>query len=98
MIAWLITDLPEPDSPTSATVPPCGTRKETPRTAFAGQTSEAVTSVLRTVYADMIGRRGMSVDAAKRALVTTEPFQAFPGLVAALGEDDGGNQMARKNT
>ncbi len=33
MIAWAQTDLPEPDSPTRATVLPCGTRKETPRTA-----------------------------------------------------------------
>ena len=33
MMVWLITDLPEPDSPTSATVPPCGTRNDTPLTA-----------------------------------------------------------------
>ncbi len=33
MIAWLTTDLPDPLSPTSATLPPCGTRKLVPRTA-----------------------------------------------------------------
>ena len=33
MIAWEMTDLPEPDSPTRATVPPSGTRKLTPSTA-----------------------------------------------------------------
>ena len=30
---WEITDLPDPDSPTSATVFPCGTRNDTPSTA-----------------------------------------------------------------
>ena len=33
MIAWLQTDLPEPDSPTSARVPPGGMEKETLSTA-----------------------------------------------------------------
>ena len=34
MIDCATTDLPEPDSPTSATVPPAGTRNETPSTAL----------------------------------------------------------------
>ena len=34
MIDCATTDLPEPDSPTSATVPPAGIRNETPSTAF----------------------------------------------------------------
>jgi hypothetical protein len=34
MIAWLITDLPEPDSPTMATVEPGRTRKLAPLTAL----------------------------------------------------------------
>ncbi len=33
MIAWETTVLPEPDSPTSATVPPSGILKDVPRTA-----------------------------------------------------------------
>jgi hypothetical protein len=33
MIAWLHTDLPEPDSPTRAVVPPWRMRKDTPSTA-----------------------------------------------------------------
>ena len=41
MIAWATTDLPEPDSPTSATVLPCGTRKSTPRTACSGPVSRS---------------------------------------------------------
>ena len=34
MIDCATTDLPEPDSPTSATVPPAGMRNDTPSTAF----------------------------------------------------------------
>ena len=33
MMAWLHTDLPEPDSPTSASVPPGGIENETLSTA-----------------------------------------------------------------
>jgi hypothetical protein len=58
--------------------------KETPRTGFSGQPPENVAEVLATLYGDMIGRRGMSSDAAKRLLRSTEPFQNFPNLVTAL--------------
>jgi hypothetical protein len=33
----------------------------------------------------MIGRRGMSAEAAKRSLLSTEPFHNYPGLIAGLG-------------
>jgi hypothetical protein len=59
--------------------------KDTAKTGFSGEPPEAVTTVLGTLFADMIGRRGMSVDAAKRALLSTEPFQNYPGLIAGLG-------------
>lgn len=62
--------------------------KETPRTGFAGEPPEAVVSVLKTLFADMVGRRGMSAEAAKRTLMATEPFQNFPALVAALSTND----------
>lgn len=58
--------------------------KETPRTGFAGEPTENVSSVLKTLFEDMVGRRGMSKAAAKRALAGTEPFQHWPDLVAAL--------------
>lgn len=61
--------------------------KETPRTGFAGEPTEAVVGVLRTLHADMVGRRGMSPEAAKRTLLATEPFQNYPALVAALPGD-----------
>lgn len=58
--------------------------RETPRTGFAGEPQENVSAVLITLFSDMVGRRGMSAAAAKRALLSTEPFQNYPGLVAAL--------------
>lgn len=61
--------------------------KDTPRTGFSGEPPEAVTTVLNTLFADMIGRRGMSVESARRSLLATEPFQNYPELIAGLGSD-----------
>lgn len=58
--------------------------KDTPRTGFAGEPAAAVVEVLRALYDDMVGRRGMSDELAKRSLSSTEPFQNYPDLVAAL--------------
>ena len=62
--------------------------KETPRTAFAGEAPDAVIGVMRAIYDDMVGRRGMSQELAKRTLMSTEPFQNFPALVGSLGASD----------
>lgn len=62
--------------------------KETPRTGFSGEPPEAVVSVLKTLFSDMIGRKGMSVESAKRALLSTEPFQNYQGLVEGLESPD----------
>lgn len=58
--------------------------KETPRTGFSGEPPENVASVLKTLFEDMVGRRGMSPATAKRALAGTEPFQNWPDLIAVL--------------
>lgn len=58
--------------------------KDTPRTGFSGESTEAVIEVLRAIYGDMVGRRGMSSDFAKQLLLRTEPFQNHPDLVAAM--------------
>jgi hypothetical protein len=63
-------------------------QKETPRTGFSGELPETVVTVLQTLFADMVGRRGMSAESAKRALLSTEPFQNFPELVANLVNDN----------
>jgi hypothetical protein len=43
--------------------------------------------VLDTLFADMIGRRGMTPEAARRALLATEPFNKYPALVSRLKGD-----------
>lgn len=58
--------------------------RDTPKTGFSGDAPEAVATVLHTLFADMIGRRGMSIEAAKRALLSTEPFQNYSKLIAEL--------------
>jgi hypothetical protein len=58
--------------------------KETPRTGFAGEPPEAVMQALNALYADMLGRRAMSEESAKRALLSAAPFNNFPALIAAL--------------
>lgn len=66
--------------------------KDTPRTGFSGEPPEQVIEVLQTLFEDMIGRRGMSHAAAKRALSATDPFQNYPELVASLSSRSGGQQ------
>ncbi|WP_455284417.1 ATP-binding protein [Cupriavidus necator] len=58
--------------------------KGTPQTGFAGEPPDSVVEVLRTIYTDMVGRRGMGAEAARQALMRTEPFQNYPELVARL--------------
>lgn len=67
--------------------------KETPRVGFAGEPSDEVKEILLTLYQDMVGRRGMSPESAKRTLLATEPFQNYPSLVVALSD---GNQTQAK--
>jgi len=61
--------------------------KDTPIVGFEGETEsspEGIRVVITTLYKDMIGRRGMSPEAAIRVLSATEPFQNYPKLVASL--------------
>lgn len=63
--------------------------KDTPRTGFSGEPETApdgVRAVLLTLFKDMVGRRGMTPEAAVRALSSTDPFQNYPKLVAELSE------------
>ena len=60
--------------------------KDTPRIGFAGEPTEEVKEVLLTLYEDMVGRRGMSAELAKKTLAATEPFQNYQSLVASLPE------------
>ena len=57
---------------------------EIPRTSFSGERSDQVAEVLRIVFEDMTGRRGLDETSAKRLLRATEPFQQFPDLIDSL--------------
>ncbi|WP_367065911.1 ATP-binding protein [Oryzisolibacter sp. LB2S] len=60
--------------------------KDTPKTGFTSDPPAAVAAVLATIFADMVGRRGMSAEIAKQSLLSTEPFQNYPLLVAQLDD------------
>lgn len=59
--------------------------KETPRTGFEGEPNTAVIGVATVLFNDLLERKGMSVDEARKSMLRTEPFQKFPTLIAKLG-------------
>jgi hypothetical protein len=59
--------------------------KETPRTSFEGEPNAAVVEVARVLFDDLVERKGLSVDEARKSMSRTEPFQKYPALVATLG-------------
>lgn len=59
---------------------------DTPRTGFSGEPTAAVIEVLTTLYEDMLERKHMSEEEAKKSLMSTEPFHNYPTLIAALGQ------------
>jgi hypothetical protein len=59
--------------------------KETPLTAFDGEPNDAVIEVATVLFDDLVGRKGLSVDEARKSMLRTEPFQRYPALVAKLG-------------
>lgn len=60
--------------------------KETPRTGFEGEPNAAVIEVASVLFNDLIERKGLSVEEARKSMLRTEPFQNYPTLVAKLGE------------
>lgn len=62
--------------------------KETPRTAFEGEPNTAVIEVATVLFNDLIERKGLSAEEARRSMLRTEPFQKYPTLVAKLGRNE----------
>ena len=58
--------------------------KETPRTGFQGVPPEEVKSVAQTVFNNLVIRKGMSEEAARRQLAATEPFDNWTGFIETL--------------
>ena len=59
--------------------------KDTPRTGFEGEPNAAVIEVARVLFDDLVERKGLSVEEARKSMSHTEPFQKYPALVAQLG-------------
>jgi hypothetical protein len=58
--------------------------KEPPKNRYEGVPPAEVQEVMVTLFEDMVVRRGMSEESAKRMLMGTDPFQNFPAMVNAL--------------
>lgn len=61
--------------------------KETPRTGFEGDPTAAVIEVATVLFNDLIERKGLSVENARKSMLRTEPFQKYPTLIAKLGDN-----------
>ncbi|MEX8503394.1 MAG: ATP-binding protein [Leptothrix ochracea] len=59
--------------------------KETPRTCFEGEPNEAIVEVAQVLFDDLMERKGLTAEEARKSLLRTEPFQKYPALVAKLG-------------
>lgn len=59
--------------------------KETPRTGFDGEPNAAVIEVATVLFQDLIERKGLSVEEARKSMSRTEPFQKYPALIEKLG-------------
>lgn len=61
--------------------------RETPRTGFEGEPNAAVIEVASVLFNDLLERKGLSIEEARKSMLRTEPFQNYPTLVAKLGEN-----------
>ena len=60
--------------------------KETPLNGFAAEPPAAVMEVLKVMFSGLVHRKGLSASVARERLLHTEPFNAWPDLVASLEE------------
>jgi len=58
--------------------------RETPRTDFSGESSVEVIRILEVMYRNLVLRKGVSPEHARKQLLGCEPFHKYPDLVAAL--------------
>ena len=61
--------------------------KETPRTGFEGEPNSAVIEVASVLFNDLVERKGLSAEDARKSMLRTEPFQKYPLLIASLGSN-----------
>ncbi|RZS39956.1 histidine kinase/DNA gyrase B/HSP90-like ATPase [Limnobacter thiooxidans] len=62
--------------------------KDTPKTGFDGEPNQSVIEVATVLFEDLLTRKGLSPDEARKAMHRTEPFQKYPTLIANLGRSE----------
>jgi hypothetical protein len=60
---------------------------EQPEGGFAEEPDATIIEVLNTCYRNLVARKGVAPDAARRQLLATEPFDLYPKLVSALPDE-----------
>lgn len=61
--------------------------KETPRTGFDGEPTAAVIEVATVLFEDLMERKDLTPEEARKAMLKIEPFQKYPTLVEQLGKN-----------
>lgn len=61
--------------------------KETPRTGFAGESVENISSILTVMYRSLVNRQGISPKLARESLLNTDPFNNYPELISLLPDN-----------
>lgn len=61
--------------------------RETPRTGFEGEPTAAVIEVATVLFNDLIERKGLSQEEARKSMLRTEPFQKYPTLIGKLARN-----------
>ena len=62
--------------------------KDIPRTGFDGEPNDAVIEVASIFFNDLIERKGLSVEEARKSMLRTEPFQKYPSLITNLRRNE----------
>jgi hypothetical protein len=60
---------------------------EQPKGGFTAEADPAVLDVLKVIYRNLVLRKGLTPEMARRQLLVTEPFDLHPGLVMSLPDD-----------
>lgn len=58
--------------------------RETPRTGFDGSATNDVRSIAEVLFNDLVVRHGLTPASARDQLLRTEPFHAYPEVIATL--------------
>lgn len=58
--------------------------KDTPKTGFDGTPPDELRSIMQTVFNNLVNRKGLSPEQARRQMAVTEPFDAWSSFVESI--------------